>query len=427
VSAPQKRKHAEGIVERHERRCAAYAEVEGRRVPSGRPCNCDPSYRAWIYDKRAGRKRLKTFSGRGAQSAAKGWRRDELIALKAGALNDDSRATLRKVAADWLEDAKQGKVLSRSGSRYKGSTVRGYEADLDEYVLPALWDGNVKIGELRRRDVQSLVDGLVGKGLSGSKVRNALMPLRAICRYLIERDQLTVNPTANVKLPKPSRSGSRERAETAANAGALLDALPDDDRALWATAFYAGLRRGELRALAVAHVDLKAKTDDGEADPVINVERSWDEVDGFVDTKSEAGDRFVPVPPVLKTLLAEHVARTGRRGGDLLFGRTPSEPFVATTVRKRALAAWKAENEKRAERKLPPLAPIGLHECRHVYVTWLEQAGVSDTVARAFAGHAREKSVTGRYRHVPPDARVEAMERLHAHLTKNVRTERAVG
>ena len=29
----------------------------------------------------------------------------------------------------------------------------------------------------------------------------------------------------------------------------MLDALPDGGRALWATALYAGLRRGELRGL----------------------------------------------------------------------------------------------------------------------------------------------------------------------------------
>ena len=41
-------------------------------------------------------------------------------------------------------------------------------------------------------------------------------------------------------------SGSEDRAKEAAS---LIAALSPDDRAVWATAMYAGLRRGELRAL----------------------------------------------------------------------------------------------------------------------------------------------------------------------------------
>jgi hypothetical protein len=32
-----------------------------------------PSYRAWVYDRRANARIRKTFSGKGALAAAKGW------------------------------------------------------------------------------------------------------------------------------------------------------------------------------------------------------------------------------------------------------------------------------------------------------------------------------------------------------------------
>ena len=53
------------------------------------------------------------------------------------------------------------------------------------------------------------------------------------------------------------------------------------DRALWATALYAGLRRGELQALRREDVDL--------ATGVIHVERGWDEVRGRDCAEVEAG------------------------------------------------------------------------------------------------------------------------------------------
>jgi integrase len=51
---------------------------------------------------------------------------------------------------------------------------------------------------------------------------------------------------------RPKRIASREEAT------ALLAALRPEDRALWATAFYAGLRRGEVQGLRVCDLDFAA-------------------------------------------------------------------------------------------------------------------------------------------------------------------------
>jgi integrase len=56
----------------------------------------------------------------------------------------------------------------------------------------------------------------------------------------------------------PSGGNRRERFATPTEAKALLAVLPEQDRAVWATAFYAGLRRGELMALRDQAIDLKA-------------------------------------------------------------------------------------------------------------------------------------------------------------------------
>ena len=48
----------------------------------------------------------------------------------------------------------------------------------------------------------------------------------------------------------------RKRIASPREAAALIAALPVDDRAIWATAFYAGLRRGELMALRFEEIDV---------------------------------------------------------------------------------------------------------------------------------------------------------------------------
>ena len=67
---------------------------------------------------------------------------------------------------------------------------------------------------------------------------------------------VSINPTADLALPT---AGRRERAATPAQAVELLAALAEFERALWATAFYAGLRRGELRGAARAGRRLRAR------------------------------------------------------------------------------------------------------------------------------------------------------------------------
>lgn len=416
-----------GIRVRHSRGCPKGADEKAT-------CRCSPTYEAWAFDRRApvigkdgehardangkpryGVKLRKSFP---TLAAAKSWRADSVSAMGKGALRVQTRMTLRDAGDAWIEGAKARQILTRSGHPYKPSAIRGYEADLKKYVYDDL--GALRLAEIRRADVQALVDRLVGKGLSGSKVRNALMPLRAIIRYALERDDLHVNPCANLRLP--AIGGTRDRVATPEEASALLAVLPEDERALWATAFYGGLRRGELRALAVEHVDLKAQT--------IRVERSWDESAGFIDPKSAKGTRVVPIPGTLKTYLAEHLARTGRRGDDLIFGRTASAPFVATGVRKRALAAWashwacgckiaaSATGEKACrQHKVGRFTPIGLHEARHTYVSLMFCAGVPLEAIGDLVGHAGTY-VTERYRHLLPDSGSVAAAKLDAYLSK---------
>ncbi|HEX6651281.1 MAG TPA: hypothetical protein VF072_00950 [Thermoleophilaceae bacterium] len=110
--------------------------------------------------------------------------------------------------------------------------------------------------------------------------------------------------------------GGRERIAGRAEAAALIDAPPESERALWATALYAGPRRGELRAMRWSDIDLAAEP------ALIHVRRTWHDTEGEVDVKTEAGHRTVPLTGRLRTLVIEHGLATRRGGDDLVFGRT---------------------------------------------------------------------------------------------------------
>lgn len=238
-------------------------------------------------------------------------------------------------------------------------------------------------------------------------MRNVLVPLQAL--YRRHRREVPVDPTSGLDLPEPARP--RERAATPAEATELLAALPDDLRPLYATAFYAGLRRGELRALRWSHVsgvlsDRPLK---------LHVSASWDDKAGQIEPKSIKSTRKVACPELLRPYLETQLARTGRGGDDLVFGRTASDPFTPSHVRRMAAKAWAAENTKRARRSLPLVEPIGLHECRHTYVSLMAAAGVPLERIGDYVGHA-SSYMTNRYRHLIEGQGVSDAQRLDAYV-----------
>ena len=74
--------------------------------------------------------------------------------------------------------------------------------------------------------------------MSAATLRNALLPLRAICRRALSRGDIQVNPTMGIEIP--AVRGGRMRFATPQEAQLLIDAAPAEDRVLWATAFDAG-------------------------------------------------------------------------------------------------------------------------------------------------------------------------------------------
>ncbi|MGH7481432.1 MAG: tyrosine-type recombinase/integrase [Longimicrobiales bacterium] len=327
---------------------------------------------------------------------ARAWRSEAQTAIRRGTLGAPSQTTLREAADAWLEGARAGSIRNRSGDCYKPSVVRGYETSLRLRVLPEL--GTRKFSEIRRSDVQDVADRLLGQGLDPWTIRNTLMPLRAIYRRAIARGDTAVNPTRGLELP--AVRGKRDRIVSPEEAEALLAVLPEGDRALWATALYGGLRRGELQALRWDDVDL--------ANGVIRVERAWDVQEGPIEPKSRAGRRKVPIPAVLRDYLVEH--RHGRPGAiGHVFGRPDGKAFDGTTVDARAKAAW-----RRAD-----LKPITLHEARHAFASLMVAAGVNAKALATYMGHSSVTITLDRYGHLMPGNESEAATLLDAYLDRS--------
>jgi integrase len=148
---------------------------------------------------------------------------------------------------------------------------------------------------------------------------------------------------------------------------------------------------------------------------LIRVERSWDVRAGLIEPKSRAGNRNVPVANVLREHLAAHALRTGRRTG-LAFSTRVDRPFDPESLNRRARKAWQCMNTKRAERRLEPIAPIGLHECRHTFASLMIAASVNAKALSTYMGHSTIAFTLDRYGHLMPGNEDEAAGLLDAYL-----------
>jgi integrase len=377
---------AAGIVKRH---------TQGCNGVNGGKCACGAGYEAWVYAPRDGRKIRRTFTN---YAEARSWRADAKRQIDQGVLRAPGQQSLRQAAAAWLEGAEGGEVRNRSGDAYKPSTLRGYRQALEDRVLPLI--GGEKLSAITTSDLQLLVDRWQAEGLPASTTRNIIKPLQAIYRRAKSRGGLAVNPTRDLELPAP-RPREVEIISPAV-AEKLLAALPAQDRCVWATALYAGLRYGELRALRWHVVDVAGGT--------IEVRESWDAKAGRIEPKTRTSRRRVPMPATLRELLLDRrLENAAADGGALVFGRGEEEPFHAATLYRRADSAWKAADL--TER-------LRLHQARHTYASFMIAAGVNAKALSQFMGHSSIKVTFDLYGHLMPGSEREAAGMLDAFLER---------
>jgi integrase len=408
------RTRREGIVVLHRPGCTREWDDDAKLTAEAK-CPCRPRLQAAVWlptDKKRLRKNFSTLA------EAKGWLVDARAAKRAGTMRAPATMTVAAASDELLKRMRRGAIRNRSGDKYKPSAVRNYEQGFRLRLVPAL--GPHRLSDVGRQDLQRLVGEWQAQGLDPSTIRNTINGARVLYRHA---DELTGGQTAGdptIGLRLPAVRGRRDRIASPEEAQRLLDALPASDRAVWATAFFAGLQNGELRALRWEDVDL--------AGGVIHVQRGWDVYEAEIAPKSEAGNRRVPIIPRLRDLLLEHKIATDRATG-LVFGRTETQPFSGSAVNDRAKRAWGWKLKPNPDPEARPkklwvkahdgaLTPIGMHEARHTYASHMIAAGVSMSSIKVRMGHTSITTTVDLYGHLLPGSEAEDAGLLEAFLER---------
>jgi integrase len=136
------------------------------------------------------------------------------------------------------------------------------------------------------------------------------------------------------------------------------------------------------------------------------VERGWDPKEGPIEPKSRAGKRRVPLAKPLRAYLAEHRLRSQGTAEDLVFRGRGGKPLAPDALIERSRKLWRDAG----------LVPIGLHECRHTYASFLIAAGVNAKALSSYMGHSTITMTLDRYGHLMPGNEDEAAAMLERYL-----------
>jgi integrase len=234
-------------------------------------------------------------------------------------------------AAEWIKTRHDLRLTTRTR----------LEITLKVQVLPTF--GTTPLVKITNAAVRGWVAEMLSSGLSAATVRKAVFALRQCLDAAIADNRLVTNPAISVPLPsersKPPRFLSQTEVEL------LVDAMPDQYKALVLVGAYAGLRWGEAAGLTLASIDVLQSR--------IRVTTTAVEVRGHVslgnEPKTVRSKRTVPVARSVMRRLEEHVmtSRTRIRCSSLhSASRWPasSKPVWPSRLAASRRAVWCTEN-----------------------------------------------------------------------------------
>jgi integrase len=274
----------------------------------------------------------------------------------------------------WLEHDRQRKP----------STLRDYQSIIRAHLLPAF--GHERLEDITSEGVERWSASLAASGRMNNRTRlKILTVLHGVMQRAKRVWKLPRNPIADVEKPVQRRS-TEIAVFSPEDVMALVRAADSEqDAAIYLTAAFTGLRRGELVALRWRDVDFARRH--------IRVTASYTE--RALSTPKSGRARSVPLaPPVAEALarLSGHGEHTG--DDDLVFPGTAGWFLDASALYRRYKAALKRAN----------LRSLRFHDLRHTFGTQvIGNPEVSILQLKEWMGHD-DIDTTMKYLHFAPRA-----------------------
>ena len=306
------------------------------------------------------------------------------------------------------------KWLLMQSAKVSASTLRGYTADMKNYIIKPL--GEMYMEEVTADDIRLALVPLSKKSEGLYSTVNML--LKCIF-YSAERSQiLEHNPCVGIS-GKGGKPAKKREALTDQQVEVLLDTVRELPPYLFIMlGLYSGLRREEILALQWDCVFLDEST------PYISVRRAWrtEHNRPVISTvlKTKAAKRDIPIPKCLVDCLRE--AKTASKS-DYVISDSEGQPLAASQFQRVwqyvVVRSTKPRNYYKyvngqsikytvtptlgmTQRNQPKIKytldfDVTPHQLRHTYITNLLYAGVDPKTVQYLAGHENSKTTMDIY------------------------------
>jgi integrase len=350
---------------------------------------------AWVVDyvDQAGKRRLKTFR---KQKEADAFETKAKFEITQGTHTPDSDSiTVAKAAEKWLESGRANFLET--------ATIDSYEQHVRLHINPFL--GRLKLSQLTVPTIRDFEDRLrrgdpapgetEGKPRSLGDSQERGLIARNVARDLRSRrkrgkeQQHESRHSGKLKIGVDIPSPTEIRAFVAALGGRW--------RPILLTAAFTGLRASELHGLRWADVDLDGRQ--------LHVQQRVDKRNVAGPPKSSAGERKVPLPPIVVNTLKEHRLTSKTREGLVFPTGTGRPEYHGNIVNRGLIPAWVAAGVVNPDGSAKY---TGLHALRHFYASWCinrQADGGLELPAKTVQerlGHSTIAMTMGTYSHLFP-------------------------
>lgn len=341
------------------------------------------------YHDAAGKRRSKQFA---RKKDAEAWRTQASWEVLKGIHTPDSQSiTVEQAAKLWLDSARAHDL--------EPTTIAAYDQHVRLHIVPQC--GAKKLSQITSPLVKELLDNWT-KTLSRPLATKVFRSFKAILSDAQGRALVTQNVALAVKLKRSARSKTKIILPTKAELRAILAAATaagDKAQALTMLAIFAGLRASELRGLNWASIDLKRA--------LVNVTQRADCSGQIGSPKSRAGNRAIPLPPRMVTVLKAWKLACPSSPDDLVFRGAKGKPIpyrmmVATLVSPIQVAAGVTKGAEGCEPKYT------MHAFRHAAASlWIEQ-NLNAKRVQTLLGHSSIQMTFDTYGHLFDQAERDA-------------------
>jgi integrase len=338
---------------------------------------------AWVVDYADGRgiRRLKTFT---RKKDADAFAATSKVEVRDGVhIADSASVTVAAAGKLWL--------AARERAGRERATILQYRQHLDIHIVPFV--GDTRLSALSVPGLRAFEERLTDEGRSPAMVRKILVSLGSLLADAQERGLVARNVVRDMRGRRSTADGrATRRAKGKLRAGvdipaphevkAIVGALQGRWRPVLLTAIFTGLRASELRGLLWSAVDLEKR--------MLRVHQRADRFDKIGRPKSEAGEREVPLPPIVVNTLREWKLTCPKRDSgkrdaagdpvmilDLVFpngkGRVESlanminRGLMPAQLRSGVLGKSKVGKNGEA---IAVARYTGMHALRHFYASW---------------------------------------------------------